>query len=174
MSLRRTKGTQLFTIKKSGVPFSPPYTTTKVYGACCRFTFDGSPDAVRGFITLQGYGGSNTRLLYPADLTGPLALPSSTPTPTPVPADTPTPTAPPLPSSTPTAPPTATPVVACVCDCNVDEQVTVNELIRAVHIALESAPVAECPAADASGDGAVVATEIIAGANNALTECPAS
>lgn len=40
--------------------------TTAVFGAYCQFTFDGNPSAVRGYIQLFDFGGSNTRLLYPA------------------------------------------------------------------------------------------------------------
>ena len=65
-------------------------------------------------------------------------------------------------------------MMASIGDCNDDGQVTVNELIRAVNIALGTASVSDCEAADASGDGEVVITEIIAGVNNALNECSAS
>lgn len=37
-----------------------------IFGGYCSFTFEGDPSAVRGYITLQDAGGSNTRLLYPA------------------------------------------------------------------------------------------------------------
>ena len=40
--------------------------TSSVFGAFCRFTFTGDPAEVRGAISLQDAGGSNTRLLLPA------------------------------------------------------------------------------------------------------------
>ena len=40
---------------------------TAIFGGYCRFTFDGDASQVRGYITLEDAGGSNTRLLYPAD-----------------------------------------------------------------------------------------------------------
>jgi hypothetical protein len=39
---------------------------TAVFGAFCRFTFDGDPAAVRGVVTLEDAGGSDTRLIYVA------------------------------------------------------------------------------------------------------------
>jgi hypothetical protein len=39
---------------------------TAVFGGFCRFTFDGDPAAVRGVVTLEDAGGSDTRLVYPA------------------------------------------------------------------------------------------------------------
>ncbi|MGH7785836.1 MAG: hypothetical protein ACRERC_03160 [Candidatus Binatia bacterium] len=41
------------------------FTQSAVFGAYCTFTFEADP-AVRGFISLQDAGGSNTRLLYDA------------------------------------------------------------------------------------------------------------
>jgi hypothetical protein len=73
------------------------------------------------------------------------------------------------PDATPT--PTIAPG-ACVGDCNGDHQVTVNELIQIVNIALGTARVSACPAGDANGDGQVTVNEIVAGVNNALNGCP--
>ena len=51
---------------------------------------------------------------------------------------------------------TATPVAAqCVGDCNGDEEVTINELLTGVNIALGNAPVESCPVFDANDDGEV-------------------
>ncbi len=44
-------------------------TTAAVFGAYCSFTFDGDVGAVRGYIQLYDFGGSNTRLLAAASLT---------------------------------------------------------------------------------------------------------
>jgi hypothetical protein len=67
--------------------------------------------------------------------------------------------------------PTRTPK-SCLGDCNDDKQVTVNELIQMVDIALAAADISTCTAGDADGDGMVTINEIIAGVNHALNECP--
>jgi hypothetical protein len=59
----------------------------------------------------------------------------------------------------------------CVGDCNGDHQVTVNELIQMVNIALGTADVSTCLAGDANGDGEITVNEIVAGVNNALNGC---
>ncbi|MFN8643858.1 MAG: hypothetical protein U0802_20185 [Candidatus Binatia bacterium] len=46
-------------------------TTAGVFGAFCEFAFDASILDVRGFIELFDPGGSNTRLLYPAEIVAP-------------------------------------------------------------------------------------------------------
>jgi hypothetical protein len=53
-------------------------------------------------------------------------------------------------------------------DCNRNKQVTVDEVIRGVNIALGNSPVSECLPFDRSGDGEVRIPELIAGVNNAL------
>jgi hypothetical protein len=62
---------------------------------------------------------------------------------------------------------------ACVGDCSGDGEVTVNELITMVNIALGNSPVSACPVGDANGDGEITVNEIISGVNNALNGCPA-
>lgn len=89
---------------------------------------------------------------YAADL-----LPATTPTATPTPTSTATPT--------PTAPP------ACAGDCNTDGEVTVDEVVRGVNIALGLAPLGLCPVLDRSGDGEVTVDELIAAVNAALNGC---
>ncbi|MGH7787861.1 MAG: RHS repeat-associated core domain-containing protein [Candidatus Binatia bacterium] len=59
----------------------------------------------------------------------------------------------------------------CVGDCNTNNQVAINELIRSVNIALLQAPLSECLASDANGDGIVRVNELIAAVNNALFGC---
>ncbi len=66
--------------------------------------------------------------------------------------------------------PTPTPI-RCVGDCNGDGEVTVNDTIVMVNIALEAKPVTACPAGDANGDGEVTVNEIIRAVNNALVGC---
>jgi hypothetical protein len=100
----------------------------------------------------------------PEDAT-PTATRTETPTPLPTetPTNTPTFTEPPMsPSPTPNA---------CVGDCNGDGEVTVNDLILGVNIALGNQPVSACPAFDPSGDGMVGIGELIQGVNNALDGC---
>lgn len=59
----------------------------------------------------------------------------------------------------------------CAGDCGGDGMVTVNELVRGVAIALGAAPVGDCAAVDADGNGAVGVAELIAAVNNLLTGC---
>jgi hypothetical protein len=98
----------------------------QVFGAYCSFTFEGDPSAVRGYITLEDAGGSNTRLLYPASAAPPA---EATPTATATAGD-----------PTPTATVDTTPAVGCCGDCNLDGEVLINELIIAVNNALDGCP----------------------------------
>jgi hypothetical protein len=66
------------------------------------------------------------------------------------------------------------PASACGGDCNGDSEVTVDELVRGVAIALASTPLIECPGLDRNGDGAVTVDELLAAVNEALTGCPKS
>ncbi len=59
----------------------------------------------------------------------------------------------------------------CVGDCGGDGQVTVDELLLMVNIALENVAVSECEAGDANDDGTITVDEIIAAVNNALAGC---
>lgn len=95
--------------------------SNQIFGGYCSFTFEGDPTAIRGYITLQDAGGSNTRLLYPASPA--LAAPQPTATATPDDAE-------------PTFTATPTQGVGCCGDCNGDGEVTINELIIAVNNAL--------------------------------------
>jgi hypothetical protein len=61
---------------------------------------------------------------------------------------------------------------ACIGDCDSSGDVTVNEIITMVNIALGSAPVANCAAGDADNSGDITINEIIAAVNNALSACP--
>ncbi len=89
-----------------------------------------------------------------------------------VPTDTPThtPTSTPMLTSTPTATGTGQPQ-PCAGDCDGDGRVTINELIRAVNIALGQQPVDACPAADLDGNGRVAINELIAAVNDSLGRC---
>jgi len=63
---------------------------------------------------------------------------------------------------------------SCVGDCNGDGEVTVDEILRMVNIALGNASLGICPAADQNGDGEVIITEIIQAVSAALSGCPSS
>lgn len=100
---------------------------------------------------------------------------TDTPTPTPTVTDTATPADTPTPTSTPTATvthtPTATPI-RCIGDCNGSSRVGIDELIRAVNIALNAQPVGNCVPADRDRNLRVTVDELVAAVNNALRGCP--
>jgi cysteine-rich repeat protein len=76
-------------------------------------------------------------------------------------------------TSTPVATSTDTPAaVPCTGDCDGSGDVTINELITGVSIALGTLPFDRCRAFDASGNGGVEINELIIAVNNALTGCP--
>ncbi len=62
---------------------------------------------------------------------------------------------------------------ACIGDCGGDGEVTVDELILGVNIALGSIGVNACVVFDNDQSGEVTIDELIAGVNNALNGCPA-
>lgn len=61
--------------------------------------------------------------------------------------------------------------MACTGDCDGDGEVTVNELLRGVNIAL-GAPLASCPSFDRNRDGAITIDEVLDAVNAALLGCP--
>ena len=80
----------------------------------------------------------------------------------------------PTPTGTATATDTATAPTGCAGDCNGNGQVTIDELIRGVNIALGNAALDVCPSFDVDGDGEVAINELVQGVNNALAgACPA-
>lgn len=113
-----------------------------------------------------------------ATLTATLPPPTLTRTPTATQTATGIPTAPTIPTGTRSPAPTATLTVtptpsACVGDCTGGGQVTVDEILTAVNIALGNAAVADCPAGDANHDGQITVDEILTAVNNALNACHA-
>lgn len=68
----------------------------------------------------------------------------------------------------------STPVLGQTCpgDCNNDFQITVDEIVSGVTIALGELLIGSCPAFDTNGDGAVTVDEIIAAIDAALNGCP--
>jgi hypothetical protein len=61
--------------------------------------------------------------------------------------------------------------VACNGDCNGNDQVTIDELIKGVNIALGNLLVANCPAFDANVDGVVTIDELLKAVNRAQNGC---
>ena len=61
---------------------------------------------------------------------------------------------------------------ACVGDCDGSGDVTVNELISMVNIALGTAQLSTCVNGDQDGSGDITVNEIISGVNNALGQVP--
>jgi hypothetical protein len=108
--------------------------------------------------------------------TTPCVEPSATPSHTPAISPpstatvTPTPTLSPAPTDTPS--PTATVTTGCTGDCDASGDVTVNELITLVNIALGTAPASACPHGIPSGVEVDI-TLIIKAVGYALTNCPA-
>jgi alpha-L-fucosidase len=62
-------------------------------------------------------------------------------------------------------------VARCTADCDDGGTVTVDELLRAVSVALGSAALDACATADRNGDGDVTADELVAGVAVALQGC---
>ena len=58
----------------------------------------------------------------------------------------------------------------CVGDCGGDAQVTVDELLALVNIALGNADVSTCMPGDANSDDQITIDEILAAINNALAK----
>jgi hypothetical protein len=106
----------------------------------------------------------------------PTVEPAATPTRTPSPTDVATATPTLSPTSSPTVAATATatePVPVCSGDCNEDGEVTVDEIVAAVALALGTEGAPPCAAADTSGDGAITVEEIVAAIGAALEGCAA-
>jgi hypothetical protein len=60
----------------------------------------------------------------------------------------------------------------CIGDCDDDGNVTVDELITLVNIALGDTDVSECEAGDADGSGTVTVDELVGAVGRALLGCP--
>jgi hypothetical protein len=104
--------------------------------------------------------------------------PTITPTPsiTPTGSLLPTQTATVTPSETATAASTATetsttPGLPCAGDCDSSQNVSINELVLSVNIALDRAPLSTCINVDRDGSGLVTIDELVASVNNALRNC---
>lgn len=62
----------------------------------------------------------------------------------------------------------------CGGDCDDRGQVTVDEIVRGVGVALEVVDFCKCGLADGDGDGLVTTDEIIDAVNSALRGCPSA
>ena len=72
----------------------------------------------------------------------------------------------------PTPTPTATPVpTPCVGDCNGSRDVTVNELLTMLNIALNNADISACMPGDSNHNGSITISEILAAVNKAMSGC---
>lgn len=100
-------------------------------------------------------------------------MPPPTPTPTQA-AATATATSEPTTTATPTATPTATATESagtCLGDCSGDANVTVDELVTGINIALGSLAMNACVSFDGNGDGQVTVEEIVRAVNHGLNGC---
>jgi hypothetical protein len=61
--------------------------------------------------------------------------------------------------------------LTCLGDCTGGNDVTVNELLTMVNIALGNAQIAACTAGDANGDGEITINELLVAVSNALNGC---
>jgi hypothetical protein len=75
------------------------------------------------------------------------------------------------PSPTTSATP-APPAPSCVGDCSGNAQVTVDDILTMVNIALGNADVITCDAGDGNQDGQITVDEILTAVYNALNGCP--
>jgi hypothetical protein len=60
----------------------------------------------------------------------------------------------------------------CNGNCDYSGQVSVDDILKMVNIALGNDPMGSCPAGDSNGDGQITVDEILAAVNNALSGCP--
>jgi poly(3-hydroxybutyrate) depolymerase/6-phosphogluconolactonase (cycloisomerase 2 family) len=63
------------------------------------------------------------------------------------------------------------PILRCIGDCDGSTQVSVDEVLTGVNIALESAPLSACEMFDYDGNRAVTVDEIVRGVNSVLAGC---
>lgn len=115
-----------------------------------------------------------TRTASPTETVSPTSTATAIPS-TPTPTQAATTTSSPSPTTTPSTTPTATATTGpsvCPSDCNLDDAVTVDEIVRAVNLALIGSAAIACQPADVSGDGTVTVDEILQGVSAALNGCP--
>jgi hypothetical protein len=86
-------------------------------------------------------------------------------------AETPTATVANTATLTPTATTTPAPPIACVADCNDDDEVSVDEVVRAITIALATRPLDTCEEADPDGDGVPGIDELLRAVAGSVSGC---
>lgn len=64
------------------------------------------------------------------------------------------------------------PAAACTGDCDGNERVSIDELVRGVNAALGILPVTQCAPLDQSGDGGVTIDEVVGAVSAAINGCP--
>lgn len=171
----------------NGLGFRTVYTDTDLSLAIVQeICDDGIDNDGDGFTDCNDPKCANLQACYRSPTPTATSTPTLTVTPTPPPTNTPTvtptitithtpaPTATSTPTPTPTPSPTATAGRSCVGNCNGDGEVTVDEIIKGVNIALGSLSIDACPSFDVNGNGEVEINELIIAVNNALNGCPVS
>lgn len=98
-------------------------------------------------------------------------IPTTPLTPTAIPSASATGASSPTPIVTQSPSPTASPLIACIGDCNGDRTVTVNELVLGIGIALRGEGATRCTALDSNTDGAVTIDELIRAVGALLAGC---
>lgn len=63
------------------------------------------------------------------------------------------------------------PPAACVADCDLDDEATVSESVRAVEVGLEAETLAHCLPADGNGDGEITVEELVAAVKVRIDGC---
>lgn len=64
--------------------------------------------------------------------------------------------------------------IACVGDCDWSGQVSVNELVSMVNVALDRSPLASCAAGDNDRQGDITVNELVTAVNVLLSGCPSA
>src|SRR6185503_9700033 len=67
--------------------------------------------------------------------------------------------------------PFAATAIICEGDCDFNAEVTIEELVTLVNIALGNRPLADCSIGDADGNAEITIDEIIVAVGDALTSC---
>ena len=62
---------------------------------------------------------------------------------------------------------------SCVGDCDLNAEVTVDEVILAINVALGDKPISTCASGDSNSDDAIDVSEIMQSVSNLLEGCPA-
>ena len=173
--------TKVLNISVAGPTATPTHTPTRTATPTQTATKTPTPTVTNTATQTPTPTVTPTPSATPSSTDTPTSTPSSTPTDTPTdtptatPTLTPTDTPTPSPSLTPSGPPTPTATLSppCAGDCDGSGDVTINELLTLVNIALGNAATA-CPAGDRNHDGSITIDELLAAVNAALNGCAAA